>query len=378
MVYLVILLYSLFCVFNYRYGRKESGNKINYILLCIILICLSGCRYMVGGDTYRYMQTFLSLVVNGGLYGVQMAEKWQPFAILIFALCKLLNFDFFVIQFVYATFINVVFFIFFRKYSKYPFLCAFIYLIIFFPKLNFEIMRESMAIGFFVIGLNYIYEKKYFKYAFCCLLGYLCHQSALFMVIFPFLIKLKINIRIILIISSICLVLSLFSNQLIGNLLSNGYANYASYNSTIFGKIGIILKSIIFPYFVWRYCKGIKLNNNILNSLKAFPLVGCLQLFFFIFFRFENYCMIFMIIALAQIAHVLFVKSSKYLYPSVHNLKPILLSLFGLIIYLNPYIKDVTDMVGYKARFYDRWYPYYTIFNESEVDSRREYLLQSF
>lgn len=58
MLYLMVFLFSAFCVYQYDIKKKKAYQVLSYRLLLLIAIGVAGCRCVVGGDTVRYMRYF--------------------------------------------------------------------------------------------------------------------------------------------------------------------------------------------------------------------------------------------------------------------------------------------------------------------------------
>ena len=56
MPYLIVFLLAL--LFTYRYDIKKYAQRKEtaYFILFLAAVLLAGCRYVVGGDTVRYMR----------------------------------------------------------------------------------------------------------------------------------------------------------------------------------------------------------------------------------------------------------------------------------------------------------------------------------
>ena len=51
MLYLMVFLFSAFCVYQYDIKKKKAYQVLSYRLLLLIAIGVAGCRCVVGGDT---------------------------------------------------------------------------------------------------------------------------------------------------------------------------------------------------------------------------------------------------------------------------------------------------------------------------------------
>lgn len=58
MIYFFVLTLTLYFVFRYDICKKKKGLVLSYKLLLILAVLIMGCRYVVGGDTVRYIRYF--------------------------------------------------------------------------------------------------------------------------------------------------------------------------------------------------------------------------------------------------------------------------------------------------------------------------------
>src|SRR5690606_6004023 len=128
--------------------------------------------------------TLSSLIEDGNDTGREYG--W----VLLVALAKLIGDQFYILQFILATIINVFIFRFFYLNTKYYHTAAFIYLVFFYFYLNFEILRESIPIVIFCLfGYRLLVKKKYLKYYLLCSSLLLFHLSSIVLLFIPYLLK---------------------------------------------------------------------------------------------------------------------------------------------------------------------------------------------
>ena len=56
MPYLIFFLLALLFTYQYDIKRRTQGKELAYFILLLSAVFLAGCRYVVGGDTVRYMR----------------------------------------------------------------------------------------------------------------------------------------------------------------------------------------------------------------------------------------------------------------------------------------------------------------------------------
>lgn len=64
MLYLIILIYTIFLVYKYDYRGSKTGIKKHYNILLLLSIFIGGLSYRLGIDTVRYEESFNFLNLN--------------------------------------------------------------------------------------------------------------------------------------------------------------------------------------------------------------------------------------------------------------------------------------------------------------------------
>lgn len=207
MIYLVILLLLVFCVWYYDVCGDNKYKEIVYWALFVIFFLLSGLRYKIGIDTIMYMRTwdqygdFLDFDWIHDIERFQNSsltvERYRPAWILYCMLLRTFTHQFVIVQLVTSLLFNVALFRIIRKYSPYRFLTLLIFFISFkFLEFEFEIMRETVAVAFFLlISADAFIEKKWVRYYVGVTIAFLFHPSALMMFALPLVRNLKWSLR---------------------------------------------------------------------------------------------------------------------------------------------------------------------------------------
>ena len=157
---------------------------------------VSGLAYNVGSDIVDYMNdyddfamfwrhhTFLDIFDYGNR---------QPGWVLLNAVCAMICPNFLFIKLIIAIFVNLSVFRFIRKNTNFWFICLFIYAVTLYLNLNFNALRQALAVACFLWGYNYLIEKKYIKYLLWAFGAFMFHSSALICLALPLLYLIKIN-----------------------------------------------------------------------------------------------------------------------------------------------------------------------------------------
>ncbi|MDX1828783.1 MAG: EpsG family protein [Lutibacter sp.] len=379
MIYFLILILLIFFAFIYDFGNAKSGKKIAYYGILLVLICLSSFRYRVGGDTLMYMLKYQNMpnFNEFGNYEIGLS-KLQPLWVLLVAIAKSITPEFYMLQILHAIIVNSLIFSFIKSNTKYVFTAILLYYIGYYGYFNFEILRESIAIGIFLYSIKYLQNKKWFLYFTLSFVAFLFHFSAIILFIFPFIINLKFSFwRALLIFVLGILFSSYFSRfvdsvNLVGGLITS-MKEYVEYVPTIWGIISILVLYLLYPTVIYKLSKSfLKINSNFYSFLSVYIIIGAAATFFFIFFRFLNYLTPIIFIFLTEILHGFFRRKDIR---SIRMAFVIIIFLIFSIIHMNRYFTDTSKYVA-SSRWYSYWYPYYSIFDKKK-DETRENLIRA-
>lgn len=382
MLYAFVVIYAMFLVSYYDFHKEHKMYRnLNYSFLCVILILIAGLRYKVGGDTIRYMESFmfemptLDKIRFDGLLGNQYSggSTYMPLSLLLFSFCKSISNSFYFLQLVCAGFINIVFFWFFKKHTPYYFAAALFFIVISYLEFNTEIMRESIAIAFTVIGMNALLKKKIITYYFYCFIALGFHLSALSAFAFPLFMLIKFNWKSIIICAGICVgvtIIYLRLPNLINTLtiinygLENNIMRYYNEEANIgnnhmqilwFCKWIIIpLSSIIAIMFSRR-----KHEYIFWGMVLIFIVYGHMSRYSLMFQRFNNFILpyVWILIGTGMVClanKIRFFKSIGFVYVTIF------ISFTIICFYLFLLFVDSEGWLKY--------YPYTSIFNEIELN----------
>lgn len=378
MIYFIVLFVLLMFAFNYDVLNNSIGKKRAYFILCLILIMLAGFRYRVGGDTLNYMlaHNFMTDLLNINLFdqidGVRAEIGWR----FLSSLAKLFGEDFYWLQFIQSTIANVAVFIFFKRYSENYFSAILLYYISFYLYLNFEILRESIAISIFLVfGIKHLLDKRFIAYYITVAVMMLFHTSAVFLFLLPLLIKFSSNNYNYLFICTITYLLGVFLSPFFYSFLklgglsffSNKFDTYLEYSFTTYGKIMAYFLYVLIPLLVHKYAK--RYDNKFSIFLVVCAILGSLTSLFTILFRFVNYFTPILILEITLLFTIILRNKRDRL-----RLQHSFFFLAFVFLFTNAKIITVVNQEK-DIKWYSRWYPYYTIF-ENKEDPDREYIWQ--
>ncbi len=217
MIYIITLV--ILCVFIYLFDLSKGSRKkarLCYNLFTVWLILLSGFAYQVGADIPGYMQEYDTFAIKeiehfSDLFGFK--DNRQPLWVLLEYLCYQISPNFFLFKLVIAIIGNLAICRFVYNHSDYPFIALLFYCLILYLNLNFNALRQFLAVAVFLMGYDAMVEKKWVSYYTFCLCALLFHSTAIICFVLPFLHLVPISKKSIIIISSALLVSVFFILQ---------------------------------------------------------------------------------------------------------------------------------------------------------------------
>lgn len=219
------------------------NNKIILFLALIFLIGLAGYRDLnVGSDTINYFYIFKGQIVGSDLeflfeWLVKFVENiGEDFSFLLLLL-SLLS----VVPIGYVIY----------KYSHNYFFSLFVYTSLFFYFNSFNIVRQSIAVGFCLVAYYFLEQRKYKRYILVVLIGFLFHRSAILALLLYPLLMININKKIIYFTTVLSLLLSttgVFTKII--SVLGFFGDKYLAYSSLIGIKDGGILTRLLLNTFL--------------------------------------------------------------------------------------------------------------------------------
>lgn len=370
MIYAIVLVYLFYLVYKYDIRGRRNGREMNYTVLCIIFICIAGLGYHVGGDTIGYEYAFdrykgmsFSQMYDGDMF----ANSQEPLWVLINVFFSRIFGDFQFLKFAIALFFNSTIFWFVKKYSQRPFFSILIYAALLFLHLNFQVLRESVAISFFLIAYDKICRenKNYKLYYLFCLLACCIHRFSFFTLVVPLCALVKLNkvyyvflITLLLaapVINTFVFSSGIFSqNDTIAVSIQHFMESdeYSIAKKSIFGILHTVIK--IFPLWLFVYFSGTSKFRSIAATYLLVYVFNAVSVG--ILFRINDYLLIpFTVAAADSLSNVQY--SRKGLNKLLFNTITILF----IFITLNGHIK---------AKNWFEYYPYSSVFTKTIINER--------
>lgn len=194
MIYIVTILVVLVLVFHYDVNENIYNRMTAYYVLMCWFIAVSAFQYCLGSDTPPYMHEYDKTQWRDINWGNIISLNNRQFGwLLLINTCKLISRDYFALKLFQAAILNVAFFLFFKRRTKAIFTCIFFYSIFLYLDLNFNLVRQSIAVAIFLLGYNYYTEKKWLKYYFVAFGAIMFHNSAAILLFLPLLQLIHVN-----------------------------------------------------------------------------------------------------------------------------------------------------------------------------------------
>lgn len=375
MIYLSIFLVLILFALVYDFLNVREGRVVSYWCAYVVLVCLAGFRYKVGGDTYNYMRMYDLLPDLYGLFETDITiEKLQPLWVLFSAVAKTVGEDFYIFQLIHAVVVNAVVFYFIKNNTRFRHTGVLFYYFSLYPVFNFEILRESLAISCFLISIKFYENKSWARYYLISTVAVLFHFSAVFLYLLPAIRYIKFNPLALVSLFAISALLNpvmiaILNSIVVQQFIGFAFREYIDYRYTIFGLASIFIFYFSVP-LVLTWMAQHKLETRLqfkLAAEKGLIISACIPLFF-IFYRFFNYFSLLYLLIACEVFHA--VIRSKSL-ESVRGLTiPALFSAL-FIFYTARYFQDTSHLAD-STRWYNWWYPYHSIFDPVEFLPREE------
>lgn len=152
----------------------------------------------------------------------------------------------------------------FKRYSPYVWLSVLLFISIGSYYTSFNVMRQILASSIIFAGSKYLYERKFIKYCLVVIFASLFHKTALIMVVFYFILNMKLRIRnFIFILISLILCLLFLDRFLI---LTQTYL-YTSYTEDSYGLSSIDFNNALVPLAILVFCMCFVKKTNLTQGV---------------------------------------------------------------------------------------------------------------
>lgn len=377
MIYIFLFLLLLSQVFVFDFLGYKVGRKFWWSADLFLLILIAGLRWEVGGDSLSYQDAFENKLASlqDFFSSSIFTEGWEPGFVFLMAFCKWIYNEFWFFQIVQATIVNVIIFSFLKKYTTFNFLSVFIYFIFNYLYFNTEVLREALAVSVFIYMYEALRSNKLKKYYFLNLIAILFHYSALILLVFPLLSKLKLNSKNI----GLFLLFGAFFPQLLkiiqvflsflpfADRVLAKLDVYLIYNLNINGTIFNFICFVVFPILLIKSIRYKDVFKDLEILYMPYLFVAMIFVIHSGFGRFINYFIPFMMVGFSQFIYMLAT------YNRFRQVKVflILLVLLPPFVYKFSYYNRSTSDLYPDTKVLNRWYPYSSILTKESYYFRR-------
>lgn len=218
---------AMACPQALRYHLEKSGRIVELrprsflaVVSFLPLFLVSAFRYYTGVDYAGYVRIFQNVLDGKDIYA-ETGFEW---------LNKLVAFYSDNVQWIFAITaafaLGLIFWGIYR-YSPNPALSVFLFVTMGYYFSSFNILRQYMAISMIFVSLKFIKEKKFWRFLAVILVGMLFHKTAIIMLPFYFLVRLRLKQSYLLILTLCGLALTPFRDKLSAFVVGTFYPHYA-------------------------------------------------------------------------------------------------------------------------------------------------------
>lgn len=390
MEYLIIIALIIFGIIKHDFKDNQQGIGL-FRILCIFMVLMSGLAYRVGADLVRYEQEF-EYDYRGSIFSLEIDisefSSRQPGWTILNYLVYCITGNFYVLKMIQAVFFQYAVFVTIKRFTPYKFTSLLFFFVFLFPQANFNVLRESFAIGFFLLGIPSLVEKNFKQYYLWIFAAFLFHYGVLPFVFLPlaFLLDFKSPKRIVIIsivlfvsfvtISTLDITKALLSLVAVSNSnelssISEYYLLKEKYEVSSYLNI---LKSLlfyvinIFPLFALSKKKTI-IQKELISLAFVFVLISLSNDIIPIMYRFKDYLYVLYFIVLS----VFIVDFSiQKLIRSI----PLTCLVFAL--YLYPIRSYFAVNPWYNEKLLVQYYPYHSIIDKGYSQVREQVFYRNY
>lgn len=268
--YIILLFFIYISYFLTRFGfrtLKESNNKFLAVSFIAIYAICALRDYSVGRDIYGYMEVY----EKAGLHPLMDATwTYMELGYVIFmqlcSLFELSNRIFLCI--VYALIIYPIYRT-IKNYSQDPLLSVIIFVCFQFFTFDLSGIRQGLATSFCLMSLPYAKLQKkedIIYFSGLILLAFLFHRSSLIFALIPLILRLKLNLKNIIVSIAALLIAPALTSFAISWIQDNNLSDY-SFEDRL--KMGGMLVFLFFILLFIMYSSTMKQRRHILDDRKA-------------------------------------------------------------------------------------------------------------
>lgn len=271
-----MLVYYLLLVGSLAVGiplcRLKHGKGVYCALAGAALFLTAALRNEVGYDYNLYASWFLNY--RARMTSILGGYKQEKGFLIPMKFVSEVTDNYQVMFVIIAAIISTAVMLFIYFYCEKPYLGVFCFLSFgaFFNSMNF--MRQMIAATIVLYAIQYIKKKQYLRFLVFVLLASAFHVSALIMVVFYFLVQIKMNWISLGVYSGVLVLYFIFSESILGVITRYFYTGYKPGSNVEISKGTVPIYAILFTLvFVAafllrkRLVKSDSFNNVFLNCM---------------------------------------------------------------------------------------------------------------
>lgn len=241
----------------------HAFRKINYFLVCIILILFSGFRYTPWGDYATYMIGF-DHYKSSGLFSGEVIGS-----VIIAHLTSLISDDYALWFFVYSFFtIGLITYTIYKHSVNYEY-SILLFILMGMWHVSFNIVKQYAAIAILFYAQDFIINKQFKRWVLACLVAACFHISALLMIPVYFLLISKVSLKKIILYIFIGIILYVSYQVLFDTMtfLKQGEA-VTTMDSAVGERSVNVLRIMVncVPALLYTYMKYMKVGKQIAEN----------------------------------------------------------------------------------------------------------------
>lgn len=293
--------------------NHTSQAKLFLLLNCSVLVCVAGLRYYVGTDYGGYYHYYWK-------YADELFERIsslnEPAYGIISAISRAMGGDGGLAIFLASLItVSICVITIYRSTNEIQY-AMLLYLFMGCWGSGFNAIRQSLAAAFVFAGYSSLRDKRFIKFIICVFLAFLCHRSAIIMVLLYYASHRKVNSVNLIILFVSVFAITRFYNALFSiteNILDKSYDYSNAYLNTSVNLLRIavgIAPSIFFGIKLWNKDKS-ELEEFFLNLLLIHASVNIITYNSAYLARIAIYTSPFAVISIAELSKLIEMKSRK-------------------------------------------------------------------
>ena len=259
--------------------KHNRACKSLFFISAMVLILVAGLRYYVGTDFGGYYRR----------YGKYADELWdrlttldEPGYAIVSSIARLILDDGWMAIFLSSLIITGLILLIAFKRSDTLFLTLSFYIFLGCWHGSFNGTRQYLATAFVFGGLPFLLERKFIKYSIMIFLAFLCHRSAIIMILLYFIVYREINFKNLIITILVTWVVSIAYEYLftISSLILDDEASYTEFTLQSVNTIRIVVYTLPAAFF-WLFLSRqemTKLDTFMGNTLTVFSALAIITM----------------------------------------------------------------------------------------------------